>query len=415
MKRPAKVSSKSSGFPEEIKAGNVTVKLYRSTTHGRELFTLAYRGTNNQRIRSSFADLKAARVEAYAVAAKIQTGQIDVLQLTSGDRIAYQHALAVLTSTGTTVDAAAVQFAEAWKVLAGVGSIVEAARFFAKHHPVALPSRTVTEVYQEFLEAKKADAASVRYQHDIQSRLGRLSRHFTGPISDVTTQELENWITGLGCGAVARNSVRSLVITLFNYARQRGYLPRNQPTEADSVAIAKEPPTTIGIFTPEQMTKILGKAGNEVIPYLAIGGFAGLRHAELMRLEWTDVNLTEGHIEVTADKAKTAQRRIVPISTNLALWLLPHALKGGLLFKGHATRFLGKVTRLAPECDFEWPQNGLRHSFASYRLAVCKSAAEVALEMGNTPRVVFQSYRELVSRASSEQWWSISPVSSVQR
>lgn len=105
-----------------------------------------------------------------------------------------------------------------------------------------LPKRTVTEVYRQFLAAKKADNASTRYLHDIQSRLGRLSDRFHGEISDLTTRELESWNSGLGCGPVARNAVRALVITLFNFARQRGYLSKHQPTEAAGVAAAKEPP-----------------------------------------------------------------------------------------------------------------------------------------------------------------------------
>ena len=389
--------------------GSVAVKIYRSETRGRPLFTVAYRDTNNRRVKRSFADLNEARSEAHAAAAKIQNGQIDVLELNSRDRIAYQHALAVLKLTGQPVDSVAEQYAEAFKLLNGTGSIVEAARFFQKHHSTTFARRSGPEIYQEFLDAKKVDNASLRYLHDIQSRLGRFAKHFGGDISHITTRELEEWIAALGCGPVARNSTRALVITLFNFARQRGYLPKNQPTEADAVAIAKEPPAQIGIFTPAQMIKLLEKAGPQIVPYLAIGGFAGLRHAELMRLDWREIKLREGHIEVTAEKAKTAQRRIVPIQDNLAKWLRPYALTEGKVFAGHGSRFLGKVTKVSRECGIDWPQNALRHSFASYRLAKCKSAAEVALEMGNSPRIVFQHYREIVTAGESEEWWRIVP------
>ena len=389
--------------------GSVAVKIYRSETRGRPLFTVAYRDTNNRRVKRSFADLNEARSEAHAAAAKIQNGQIDVLELNSRDRIAYQHALAVLKPTGQPVDSVAEQYAEAFKLLNGTGSIVEAARFFQKHHSTTFARRSGPEIYQEFLDAKKVDNASLRYLHDIQSRLGRFAKHFAGDISHITTRELEEWIAALGCGPVARNSTRALVITLFNFARQRGYLPKNQPTEADAVAIAKEPPAQIGIFTPAQMIKLLEKAGPQIVPYLAIGGFSGLRHAELMRLDWREIKLREGHIEVTAEKAKTAQRRIVPIQDNLAKWLRPYALTEGKVFAGHGSRFLGKVTKVSRECGIDWPQNALRHSFASYRLAKCKSAAEVALEMGNSPRIVFQHYREIVTAGESEEWWRIVP------
>ena len=162
MKRPA--NSKRREGPEAIKVGNVAVKIYQSVTRGRSLFTVSYRDTNNRRVKKSFANRNDAKVEAYAVAAKIQNGQIDVLELNSGDRISYQHALAVLKSTGQSVGSAATQYAEASKLLNGAGSVVEAARFFAKHHPAALPRKTVKEVYEEFLEAKKSDNASVRYR-----------------------------------------------------------------------------------------------------------------------------------------------------------------------------------------------------------------------------------------------------------
>ena len=34
------------------------------------------------------------------------------------------------------------------------------------------------------------------------------------------------------------NATRAMIITLFNFARQRGYLPKNQPTEAESITVA---------------------------------------------------------------------------------------------------------------------------------------------------------------------------------
>jgi hypothetical protein len=41
--------------------------------------------------------------------------------------------------------------------------------------------------------------------------------------------------------------------------------------------------------------------------------------------------------------------------------------------------------------------NGLRHSFCTYRLAAVQSAAQVALEMGNSSKVIFKNYRELAT------------------
>ena len=56
-----------------------------------------------------------------------------------------------------------------------------------------------------------------------------------------------------------------------------------------------------------------------------------------------------------------------------------------------------------------WPNNGLRHSYATYRLAQCQDAAKVALEMGNTPVMIFRHYRELVMPEDAAAWWNIFP------
>jgi hypothetical protein len=56
-----------------------------------------------------------------------------------------------------------------------------------------------------------------------------------------------------------------------------------------------------------------------------------------------------------------------------------------------------------------WKDNGLRHSFISYRLADIQNAAQVALEAGNSPNVVFKHYRELVKPSAAKAWFAVSP------
>jgi hypothetical protein len=60
-----------------------------------------------------------------------------------------------------------------------------------------------------------------------------------------------------------------------------------------------------------------------------------------------------------------------------------------------------------------WPQNGLRHSFASYHLAKHQNAAELALQMGHTStKLIFSAYIELVSPEEAEKYWNIRPKAS---
>ena len=57
-----------------------------------------------------------------------------------------------------------------------------------------------------------------------------------------------------------------------------------------------------------------------------------------------------------------------------------------------------------------WQENGLRHSFISYRLAVLHGTARVAVEAGNSPEVIFAHYRELVTPETAEEWFKVKPA-----
>jgi integrase len=95
--------------------------------------------------------------------------------------------------------------------------------------------------------------------------------------------------------------------------------------------MAREENSEIEIFRPDELAKLLETAEPALIPFLTIGAFAGLRHAELQRLDWSEVRLDDGFIEVKASKAKTASRRLVPMQDNLKRWLTPMRKAGGAI------------------------------------------------------------------------------------
>jgi integrase len=144
-----------------------------------------------------------------------------------------------------------------------------------------------------------------------------------------------------------------------------------------------------------------------LVPVLAIGAFAGLRSAEIERLDWTEINLVQRHIEVKAKKSKTRSRRLAPISDNLASWLIPIMQSEGKVWS-HCPQYLYELeAETASDAGVEWKHNALRHSFISYRVAVVKSIDQVAIEAGNSPQMIFQHYRELVSPDQAAKWFSI--------
>ena len=53
---------------------------------------------------------------------------------------------------------------------------------------------------------------------------------------------------------------------------------------------AKVRSSEIGILTPAELARLLESASDETLPYWALGGFTGLRTAELERLDWAEVH-----------------------------------------------------------------------------------------------------------------------------
>jgi integrase len=245
--------------------------------------------------------------------------------------------------------------------------------------------------------------------------LNQFAASFDGrPISSITTPEIDQWLrslsdseTGEPLAATTRNNFRRVLIVAFNFARNRGYCVDNP---AENTAKAKVVEAAAGILTVEETARLLENAREELTPYIAIGAFAGLRRAELERLDWKEVDLQSGLIEVTASKAKSARRRFVRIKPNLTVWLKPCAKPHGPVTPAGYRKLLAKARRAAGIQT--WPNNALRHSFASYYLAHFKKAgaAELALELGHTnPNLVFQHYRQLVKPQAGKQYWNIVP------
>ena len=293
-------------------------------------------------------------------------------------------------------------------------TIRDAINFYVPHLRALKRTCTAAELVDELLKVKEADGVSKRYLSDLRSRLTRFSDSFDGkPIAEMTAPQIDEWLrslsnkeTGKRLSSVTRNNFRRVLITAFSFALGRGYCVANP---AEQSAKAKEVESPVGILTVDQTARLLENAAPELVPYIAIGAFAGLRRAELERLDWKEVDLQSDLIEVTASKAKSARRRFVKIQLNLRRWLQPHAQLSGDVTPPNYPELLDDARDAAG--IQQWPQNALRHSFASYHLAQFNNAALLALELGHTnSNLVFQHYRQLVKPKEAERYWKIAPA-----
>jgi integrase len=291
-------------------------------------------------------------------------------------------------------------------------SLKDAVSFFISHHEARKKSRSVQAAIDEYLKLQKLNHRSERYIGDLKYRLGAFGGTFGARlISELSVHGVEGWLHGLEQSPKSVNNFHTAVSALFSFAVERSYANSNPLDAIDKVRVPAKAP---GILSPGGCEKLLNAAGSELLPLLAIQAFCGVRSAETLRLRWSDVDVTRGFVQVAAEHAKGARRRVVEMPENLKEWLRPYGDRSGKLWPlSHMEFYRDLETACTSAGIGKWPSNALRHSYASYHLAFHQNAAALALQMGHTSQaMIFSNYREVVTKQDAERYWSIRPAGS---
>ena len=387
---------------KEISNGIHTVKLYDYKDRGRRMHQLAYYEAGRRKLRN-FSNKSEAETIAHQVLGQLTNGTEAARVLRMPELESLVAARKVL-APGYPLHVAVEEHAQAVGRL-GKATLREAVDFFLRHNRADVPKLTIAELAEKFAVSREQAGLTAHYVSQCRKTIRDLAKSFPGrTLPDLQTAELDAWLGALRFNAKTKNGTRTILVACGNWAEGRGYLVKGGNPFAAMMRY-KETKAAVAIFSPENIASLLKKADATLRPFLAIGAFAGLRTAELQRLDWSEIDLERGYITVDANKAKTRQRRLVPISDNLKLWLTPYRQTSGPVC-------LHKRPQLAAAalCDgFAWAMNGLRHSCISYRLAVLHDTARVALESGNSPEVIFGHYRELVTEEAAKAWYDVKP------
>jgi integrase len=286
-------------------------------------------------------------------------------------------------------------------------TVADAIKFTLDHYRRQAASAPVDEVIRQLLESKKAAGRAESYLYLLALNLRKVSEHFRGRmISTITTNEIERFLAELSVAPETWNTIRRDCVTLWSYAIKARFAQENVAKAAERAKRVDEPP---GILKPHQAAALLAESkDDDLLSFHAIGLFGGLRVAEIKTLGWSDIDLAGGFIHVGAKVSKTRSRRLVPILDNLKAWLEPIAKTSGPIV-GPNLRKRHEAARLRAGIK-EWPDNCMRHSFVSYRLAATGNAPQTALESGHDQAVLFKHYRELVRPKDAEQFFSIRPA-----
>src|SRR6266496_436125 len=351
-------------FPIVVKRGSCAVKIYRDRKPTGTYYRVAYH-IGGKRHRLHHSNLEKAIAEAEAKAAQLSRGDVDAAQLNGRDRLVYGRALDAVKQFDVPLDAVAIEYSQARKLLDGA-SLLDAARFYSRHHGSGIKRKTVAAAVDEMIEAKKAKGVSQVYLADLRYRLGVFKEAFHCDVSALVPDDVAAFFERLRLSPRSYNNFLRTVRTFLTFAQNHGWLSK----EIDLLARVEKRSETrapVEIFSPSQLTALLKNTSRELAPCFALAAFAGLRAEGILRLDWADVERRSGFIEVAAHQAKTETRRIVPISDNLANWLAIAPRNAERVWQHSKAWFFEAMRNAASDAKIKWKQNALRHSFISYR------------------------------------------------
>jgi integrase len=396
-------------WPRKVTVGRETVAVYRRKT---PLGNFAYMVANysgKKRRFDSYASAADAIEAAGRLARRLSETDTKAAQMTEEQAVEYINSARELQPLGITLTAAVAVIVEAVKLTGDLPGVVAAARSYKAKHKTITPKR-VADAVAELIKLKESRGAAARYVDDLRWRLEKFAEKFPCNIASITTPDLQTWLDGLKLSSQSYANNRRVAHLLFEYAVARGYCLDNPAAEVERPKIRNG---EIEIFTPDETRKLLAASAPDFLPCIVLGMFAGLRSAEIARMEWQDIDLKQGHIVVSASNAKTASRRIVPVSDNLAVWLAPYAKQTGLIWKHTATDLQRARAETVKASGVAWKSNGCRHSFASYSFALCADAGRVAGYCGNSPAMIHKHYKQLCTPADAQKFFSVKPATAV--
>lgn len=267
------------------------------------------------------------------------------------------------------------------------------------------------DAIDQLLAAKRAANLRPAYIRSLRHYLRAFARgREHRAVNTFTAAEIESWFAHRSEAPAGRRSNLGRLSALFAFCHRRGYIAVNPCRLVERVRVENTAPVILSVADARRLLNLCRKLKPRFLGYLTLGLFAGIRPVELTRLQWEAVNLERRVVKIDASVAKVRQRRWVPLSENAVEWLRLCAPHRGPVAPPLATLRRWR-RRLVKEMGWPhgWPQDLLRHTAASYQLASEQDVAKVCVGLGNSPDILLNHYRELVTPEEAAAFWSICP------
>ena len=372
--------------PLIIKKGWAEARIYECEVRGKYFTYFVCWRVGKQRMRRGLASLAEAKREAKTI----------VEQLADGS---------ALPAEGITMRD--LQYYRACENMLNGVPLDRAVKAYLQTNPTETKEIRIPALVEEFLAKNETSINSNAQKITMRGILKRFASKITKPISLVTAHDLDEYLSDPSYAPRSRHNQRSGIIVLFNYARRKGYLPEDRKHVAEKSEEIKFKKPQIEIYSADQAEALLTLCDPKLVPFIAIGLFAGIRSAEIARLKWENIDWVGGNIRLDREITKTNQSRLAPLMPNLAQWLEPYKGMTGNILATTKSRYPTTLispwlaSQENPRLPSKWIDNGMRHSFASYHLAYTQNAAQTALACGHSVGILLGTYKTITVNGES--------------
>lgn len=382
---------------------------------------------SGKRVYRRFARRSEAHAFASAVRAQVRAEGVHPVAVLPSDVAADARAAAeLLVGTGLSITAAVRQLLQ---LMQDTGVACAHARQAGGAGEADRGNPASASAAPSLREALAIINAAKSHQsvHTTRSRIGSCHTIFTRnpgfgdtPMDALSSADIHHaldtaWADSPSCW----NSGRRVLHAMFQYFIKRRVINIENPVTPLEPQHVRE--REITALPPADLRRLLRTASDtaaDLVPYLAICAFAGVRPLECSRLKWSDLDLEENVLSVRAHNSKTGGTRHIELQPTLRLWLdayrpadaAPDAL---ITPTRNLIHRLNQLRQAAGWQGKTWQNDCLRHSYATYYLkAKCGTLAQLQLNMGHRDtRLLYTRYTNMrgVTRDMAAEWWSLTP------
>lgn len=284
-------------------------------------------------------------------------------------------------------------------------TLKEVIRDWVARQQAAQASIPFESAMDAFLES---DKRSDSYRRSIRQTRNRLKSLHGKLLNAITPADLTKAMDEMP-GSVKNFTIRILG-GLFNFGMKRGHCADNPTKRLDMI---RREAVEIEVYSPAESAAILHaaeKSAPEIIPFLAVSFFTGIRRSEALRLDWSAIDLHEKFLKLPAAITKTKQGRHVELSENCRAWLAPFARESGPLVKCTPNVLRTRERELRAIHKVRLIKHGPRHAFASYWLALQGDINQLCRFTGHDdPSTLFRHYAKAATKRDALKFWNIMP------